>query len=71
MLKIKELKEKLNKYDDDTLVAFEMYIGENYEDKQRLNLTTISFVDYLGEFDEELIFNLDNDDGLVEKVDNV
>ena len=70
MLKIKELKEKLNKYDDDTLVAFEMCIGENYEDTQRLNLITISFVDYLGEFDEELIFNLENNDGLVEKVED-
>lgn len=68
MLKIKELKEKINKYDDDTLVAFEIYTDENYKDTQRLDLTTISFVDYLGEFDEECIFTLEKDDDLVEKV---
>lgn len=68
MLKIKELKEKLNKYDDETLVAFELKFGENYENETRVELNAITFVDYLGEFGEELIFELSDDEQLVEKV---
>ena len=69
MLKIKELKEKLNKYDDDTMIAFELFFGNNYENKTRVQLRTITFIDYLGDFDEELVFEITDDGQLVEKVD--
>lgn len=69
MLKIKELKEKLNKYDEDTIVAFELLLGsKDYENKIRIELSTITSVDYLGEFDNEVIFELNDDGQLVEKV---
>ena len=69
MLKIKELKEKLNKYDDDTMVAFELSYGKNYENKTRVELRTITFIDYLGDFDEELVFEITDDEQLEERVD--
>lgn len=69
MLKIKELKEKLNKYDEDTIVAFELLLGsKDYENKIRIELSAITSVDYLGEFDNEVIFELNDAGQLVEKV---
>lgn len=69
MLEIKDLIEKLKQYDEELEIKFELNYDKNFSKKIHLDLSGFTVADYLGEFDDEFIFNLYNED-LVEKVES-
>ena len=57
-MKIKDLMQKLKCYDEELLVKFKINYGKNFSSDGYAELGSIETIDFLGDFENELVFEL-------------